>query len=53
MTNLASDGATAKLLRGIFRGLLDNEEYREYKASEERGFQMIVKIGPHVPQAHG
>ena len=33
-------GNRKELLRGIFRGLLDNEEYQEYMASEERGFQM-------------
>ena len=33
-------GNRQELLRGIFRGLLDNEEYQEYMASEERGFQM-------------
>ena len=27
------------LLKGIFRALLDHEEYTEYMASEERGFQ--------------
>ena len=33
-------GNRQELLRGIFRGLLDNEEYQEYMASGERGFQM-------------
>ena len=28
-----------ELLKGIFRALLDHEEYTEYMASEERGFQ--------------
>jgi len=27
------------LLKAMFKGLLDNEEYQEYMASEERGFQ--------------
>ena len=33
-------GNRQELLRAIFRGLLDNEEYQEYMATEERGFQV-------------
>ena len=33
-------GNRQELLRAIFRGLLENEEYQEYMASEERGFQV-------------
>ena len=29
-----------ELLRAIFKGMLDNEEYQEYMANEERGFQV-------------
>lgn len=28
-----------ELLRNMFRGLIDNDEYKEYMASEERGFK--------------
>ena len=32
-------GNRQELLRAIFKGLLEHEEYGEYMASEERGFQ--------------
>ena len=32
-------GNRQELLKAIFKGLLDHEEYKEYMASEERGFQ--------------
>ena len=42
-------GEHQEMLRKIFKGLLENEEYIEYMASEERGFrhdrECLIQIG--------
>ena len=47
-------GNRQELLRTIFKGLMEHEEFTEYMSSEDRGFQFDREsFGAHVSKAHG